>query len=104
MAILRSSKEHHAVMWDEEWPLNEMALWRVNKQKMLFAWKQKLKYRNVEWIYFQQTIMNKHLTVIATYETLSKDWRKEVASFEGCISLWLEQVLLQAIYFMVNVI
>ncbi len=38
MAILQSSQEHHAVMWDEEW------------QKMLFAWKQKLENRNEEWI------------------------------------------------------
>lgn len=44
------------------------------------------------------------LTVMAIYKTLNKDWRKEVASFEDCISLWHEQVFLQAIYFMVNVI
>lgn len=52
-------------------------------------------------IHFQQTIMNKNLTVMATYKTLSKDWRKEVASFEDCISLWHQQVSLQAIYPMV---
>jgi len=33
MTILRSSEEHHAVMWNEEWPSHEMVLWRVNKQK-----------------------------------------------------------------------
>ncbi len=38
---------------------------------------------------FQQTIKNNNLTIMATYKNLSKDWRKEVASFEDCISLWL---------------